>query len=157
MEPMRKDWKNPMQQADPPLSNSQDEWSRKLPPPPDIDTCSFDDDETQSQGVQQQEMSIFRKKISQKCEKMLESGNIWSKRHQDQIRTATWKKLKDAGKDYRWYTANVRRWKKVLNSVEEDLGFERDKLLRGEDQRALTAQNFNDFFGVTIFRPNKEI
>ena len=88
---------------------------------------------------------MCRKMTSQKHESMSESENISKKRHQDQTRTAIWEKLKDAGKDWRWYTANPRRWKKLLNSVEEDLGFERDKLLRGEDQRALTAQNFNDF------------
>ena len=100
---------------------------------------------------------MCRKKTSQKHESMSESGNIFDNRHLDHIRTAIWEKLKDASKDYRWYTANLWRWKKVLNSVEEELGFERDKLLRGEDQRALNAQNFNNFFEVTIFRSNKEI
>ena len=65
-----------------------------------------------------------------------------NKRHQDQIRTAIWEKLKVAGKDHRWYTANQRRLKKLLNSIEQELGLKKDKLLRGKDQRAYNTSEF---------------
>ena len=139
----------------PPLSNSQVEWSRKLPPPPGMDTDSCWEDEIHSQGVGQQDMSIrCGMKTSQKYEELLANGNsdLFNKRHQDQIRAAILSRLKDAGKDHRWYTANQRRLKKLLNSIEQELGLKMDKLLRGKDQRAITLQKFNDFFGKTILQ-----
>ena len=65
-----------------------------------------------------------------------------NKRHQDQIRSAIFSRLKDTGKDYRWYTANQRRLKKLLNSIEQELGLKKDKLLRGKDQRAYNTSEF---------------
>ena len=61
-------------------------------------------------------------------------------------RRAMWHRLKEAGKDKNFYFDDPGRIRKLIRTVEEDLGYKEGNLLRGKDRNRLITRNLWDYF-----------
>ena len=59
-------------------------------------------------------------------------------------RRAMWHRLKEAGKDKNFYFDDPGRIRKLIRTVEDDLGYKEGNLLRGKDRNRLITRNLWD-------------